>query len=130
MDWQNIQFSRKSNFYICLNIINRAPPMPPTPRWKIEIFQHVRTLNKNDLLVNPIRILNPAIKILSRDGRIRAIRRPRSNARSRDPMFLGFQGGCYIFKKHPFRNSNGLSFFNFLAGTFRGLHPSQKIDIE
>ena len=42
---------------------------------------------------------NAPIKILSRDGRIRAIRSPRSNARSRDPKVPEFQGGCYIFKK-------------------------------
>ena len=50
------------------------------------------------MLVHPILILNPAIKILSRDGRIRAIRRPRSNARRRDSKFLKSQRGCYIFQ--------------------------------
>ena len=43
-------------------------------------------------------MLNPAIKILSRDGRIRAIGRPRSNARRRDSKFLKSQRGCYIFQ--------------------------------
>ena len=58
-------------------------------------------LNKCFFLVNPIPILNPAFKILSRDGRIRAIRRPRSMARSRERSWVvGSEkgGGCYIFQ--------------------------------
>ena len=86
------------------------------------------------VFVKSIKLLTPVVKILSRDGQIRAIRTPRSIARFRDSGFSKFPPPSYISQKHPQVENQDLPTYSdssrrfvFLVKSIKILTPAIKI---